>query len=185
MHPDGGFYSTQDADSEGVEGKYFVWSAEEVWEALGDRAVLFNDVFGVTGRGNFEGRNILHLSREPQQVAAEHRVPIYEVLGILEESRGRLFDSARSGSSRCDEKILTSWNGMMLQAFAEAGRCLKRDDYTHVAQKNAAFVLRELRTADGRLKRTWKQGNGARLNGYLEDYTHLIDGLLALYQSDV
>jgi uncharacterized protein len=183
-HPDGGFYSTQDADSEGVEGKFFVWSADEIWEALGDRAILFNDVFGVTRRGNFEGSNILHVAREPQQVAFEHSIPMDELLAILGESRYQLFAvrSQRVKPGR-DEKILTAWNGLMLGAFAEAGRCLKRDDYIHVAQSNARFILNEMRTTEGRLMRTWKQGIGARLNGYLEDYAHLIDGLLSLYQT--
>jgi uncharacterized protein YyaL (SSP411 family) len=183
-HPEGGFYSTQDADSEGVEGKYFVWTPDETWDVLGDEAILFNDAYGVTRQGNFEGKNILHVAREPQAVAKEHNIPLEQLQSILAEARMKLFAvRAKRVKPGRDEKVLTAWNGLMLAAFAEAARMLKRDDYRHVAVRNAEFVLRELRTPQGRLMRTWKAGSGARLNGYLEDYTHLIEGLLALYQT--
>ncbi|MCL5996512.1 MAG: thioredoxin domain-containing protein [Chloroflexi bacterium] len=183
-HPEGGFYSTQDADSEGVEGKYFVWTPDETWTILGDEAVLFNDVYDVTRQGNFDGASILHVAGEPRAVAKAHNIPLEQLQSILAEARLKLFE-ARSRRVRPgrDEKVLTAWNGLMMAAFAEAARWLKRADYQQIAVRNAEFVLRELRIPQGRLMRSWKAGSGAKLNGYLEDYTHLIEGLLALYQT--
>ena len=183
-HPAGGFYSTQDADSEGEEGRFFVWSIDEIRDALGDESILFEDVYGATRSGNFEGRNILHVAGDPEQVARSHGLEPQRLDLILAESKYKLF-AARSRRVKPgrDEKVLTAWNGMMLAAFAEAARILKREDYRRVAVRNAEFVLRELRTPEGRLLRSWKEGSGARLNGYLEDYSHLIEGLLELYQT--
>ena len=169
--PAGGFYSTQDADSEGEEGKFFVWTPDEMRTVLGDQADRFIAAYGVTGRGNFEGSNILELTG-----SLEERV-------ALAKARHKLFEvrEARIHPGR-DDKALTSWNGLMLAAFAEAARVLKRDDYLAVAERNGAFLLSELRTAGGRLYHTWKDGV-AKGNGFLEDYTHLIEGMLELYQA--
>ncbi len=181
--PQGGFYSTQDADSEGEEGKFFVWRPAEIEAALApDDAALFMQYYDVTARGNFEGKNILHVTRDVEEIASEAEVTSKRAQDALQEGRERLF---RAREQRVkpgrDEKILTSWNGLMLRSFAEAARCLDRSDYLQVASKNAEFLLNELR-ADGRLLRTYKDGR-ARLNGYLEDYTFLADGLLALYEA--
>jgi uncharacterized protein YyaL (SSP411 family) len=183
-HPAGGFYSTQDADSEGEEGKFFLWTPDEVWQILGDEAILFNDVYDVTQQGNFEGRNILHVARDPEAVAHQHQLPLDQLNAILADARRKLFlaREQRVKPGR-DEKVLTAWNGLMLAAFAEAARVLKRDDYRQAAVRNAEFVLGQMRTPQGRLWRTWKDSSGARLNGYLEDYTHYAEGLLALYQT--
>jgi len=193
--PEGGFYSTQDADSEGEEGKFFVWTPDEVRAVLGDQADPFLSAYEVTGRGNastgsahgFEGKNILELTGslgERDSLAGARR--------RLLEAREKRVHPGR------DDKVLTSWNGLMLAAFAEAARALDRDDgstelaevYREVAERNAGFLLSELRTPDGRLHHTWKaspergrRGGVAKGNGYLEDYTHLIEGLLALYQA--
>jgi uncharacterized protein len=177
--PSGGFYSTQDADSEGEEGKFFVWTTGEIQEVLGDEADAFMSAYGVTRHGNFEGKNILEFVGDMNQRAA------------LAVARRALFEArekrVRPGR---DEKVLTSWNGLMLAAFAEAARALDRDDYRTIAERNADFLLRELRQGNGRLLRTWKrrpehaEGAGeAKLNGYLEDYSYLIEGLLELYQT--
>jgi uncharacterized protein YyaL (SSP411 family) len=179
LDPQGGFYSTQDADSEGEEGKFFVWTPEEIREVLGSDADEFMTAYGVTRHGNFEGKNILEFVGDMGQRSA------------LTEARHKLFEAReeRIHPGR-DEKVLTSWNGLMLAAFAEAARYLKRDDYRLVAERNAEFLLRELRQENGRLLRTWKsnpelsEGPGkAKLNGYLEDYSYLIEGLLELYQT--
>jgi uncharacterized protein YyaL (SSP411 family) len=175
----GGFYSTQDADSEGEEGKFFIWSLPEIRDLLGQEADIFMAAYGVTERGNFEGRNILEFVGDSVQCAE------------LAEARRKLFEAreqrVRPGR---DEKVLTSWNGLMLAAFAEAARVLDRDDYRQVAERNADFLLRELCNAEGRLWHTWKacpehgrRDGVAKINGYLEDYTHLIEGLLELYQT--
>ena len=183
-HPAGGFYSTQDADSEGEEGKFFVWSADEVWDLLGPEAVLFGDVYDVTRAGNWEGHNILHVARPVEAVAHAHGLDVAALEHILGECRRKLFArrEQRVKPGR-DEKVLTAWNGLMLAAFAEAARALGRDDYRQIAIRNADFLLRELRGPNGRLFRAWKDGHGAGLNGYLEDYTHLAEGLIELYQT--
>jgi uncharacterized protein YyaL (SSP411 family) len=169
--PEGGFYSTQDADTEGEEGKFFLWTPSEIRDLLGQEADTFMTAYGVTAQGNFEGRNILEF--------VGHMIQREE----LAEARRKLFE-AREGRVHPgrDEKVLTSWNGLMLAAFAEAARVLKRDDYRQVAERNADFLLRELRRDDGRLWHTWRAGV-AKINGYLEDYTHFIEGLLELYQA--
>ncbi len=183
-HPAGGFYSTQDADSEGEEGRFFVWSADEVWELLGPEAVLFGDVYDVTRGGNWEGHNILHVARSIEEVAQAHGLDTATLEGILAEARRKLFAAReRRVKPGRDEKVLTAWNGLMLAAFAEAARALGRDDYRQIAIRNADFLLRELRGPGGRLFRAWKDGHGAKLNGYLEDYTHLAEGLIELYQT--
>ncbi|HEY6410782.1 MAG TPA: thioredoxin domain-containing protein, partial [Ktedonobacteraceae bacterium] len=181
--PEGAFYSTQDADSEGEEGKFFVWTPAEIEAVLSPRdAALFIQYFDVSQKGNFEGKNILHVSRDVEEVAKEAKVTTKRVQDSLQQSRAQLFRvrEQRVKPAR-DEKILTSWNGLMLRSFAEAARYLKRNDYLQVASKNAEFLLEKLR-ADGRLLRTYKDGR-ARLNGYLEDYAFLTDGLLALYET--
>jgi uncharacterized protein YyaL (SSP411 family) len=182
--PAGGFYSTQDADSEGEEGKFFVWKPAEVRGVLGEDALLFMDAYGVTDRGNFEGKNILSVAYDLDVLAHRHRLALEEVEARLAASRRTLF-ALREGRVKPgrDEKVLTAWNGLMLAAFAEAARAFGRDDYRAVAQRNADFLLRELRTPEGRLWRTWKEGR-AHLNGYLEDYAYFIDGLLTLYETD-
>jgi len=175
--PEGGFYSTQDADSEGEEGRFFVWTPDEIRSVLGDQADRFIEAYGMTERGNFEGKNILELKGS------------FEEREALTEARRKLFEARekRVHPGR-DDKVLTSWNGLMLAAFAEAARALDRDDYRLVAERNADYLLSELRQENGRLLRTWKAGaaklNGRTINvrGYLEDYTHLIEGLLELYQ---
>jgi uncharacterized protein YyaL (SSP411 family) len=191
--PAGSFYSTQDADSEGEEGKFFIWTPDEIRDVLpvpargGEEAEPFMDAYGVTRRGNastgsahgFEGKNILeyrgHPSRREELAEARHK---------LFAAREQRVHPGR------DEKVLTAWNGLMLTAFAEAARALDRDDYHLVAERNAEFLLNELRQETGRLLRTWKacperaEGAGeAKLNGYLEDYSYLVEGLLELYQT--
>ena len=167
----GGFYATQDADSEGEEGKFFLWTPDEIRAMLGDEAERFMRAYGVTARGNFEGKNILELKGSLEERRA------------LAQARRRLFEAReeRVHPGR-DDKVLTSWNGLMLAAFAEAARVLRREDYRQVAERNAGFLLGGLRTPEGRLVHTWKDGV-ARGNGYLEDYTHLIEGLIELYQT--
>jgi hypothetical protein len=169
--PEGGFYSTQDADSEGEEAKFFVWTPDEVRAVLGDQASRFIQVYEMTERGNFEGKNILELvgSLEERQALAGARLKLFEL------REGRVHPGR-------DDKVLTSWNGLVLAAFAEAARALDRDEYQKVAERNAEFLLGNLRTPDGRLVHTWKAGV-AKVNGYLEDYTHLIERLLELYQA--
>jgi len=181
--PVGGFYSTQDADSEGEEGKFYVWTPAEIEAALPhEDAALFMLYYDVTQSGNFEGKNILHVDQDAQTVADKAEVSLEALQASLKRSREILFRvrEKRVKPGR-DEKILTSWNGLMLRSFAEAARYLDRPDYLQVATQNAEFLLREL-YRDGRLLRTFKDGR-SHLKGYLEDYTFLADGLLALYET--
>ena len=182
----GGIYSTEDADSEGEEGKFYVWTPAELEQLLGaEDARLFGAFYDVNTPGNFERRaSILHISQTPLEVAAQLGVTETELLVALERGRQVLFE-ARSKRVRPgrDEKILASWNGLMLRALADAGAVLGRTDFIAAAERNADFVLREMRDSEGRLFRTWKGGHGARLNGYLEDYANVADGLLGLYEA--
>ncbi|HEX5418035.1 MAG TPA: thioredoxin domain-containing protein, partial [Chloroflexota bacterium] len=181
--PEGGFYSSQDADSEGEEGKFYVWSLEEIRKALDPLDARIVELsYGVTEAGNFEGKNILYLAREPEQVGTMVGLPADEVAQRLAAARVHLYTvrSERVWPGR-DEKILTAWNGLMIRAFARGARILGRDDYRQTAERAAGFVLGSL-AKDGRLLRSYKD-NIAKLNGYLEDYAFLADGLLALYEA--
>ncbi len=166
----GGFYSTQDADSEGEEGKFFVWTPEEIEAVLGqDEASEFCSYFDVTASGNFEGKSILNVKNA---VAIE---PGFET------ARAKLFAERENRvKPHRDEKVLTAWNGLMLAAFADAAAVLGNDKYLQVAKNNAEFIKTQLQN-NGRLLRTWKDGV-SKLNGYVEDYANVADGLIVLYQ---
>jgi uncharacterized protein len=181
--PDGAFYSTLDADSEGEEGKFYVWSPGEVVAVLGEEdGRLFNSYFDVTARGNFEGHSILWVPRDAETVAKVEGVTVGRLAEAVERARPLLYDvRARRVWPGRDDKALTAWNGLMLRAFAEAGPALGRPDYTDAARRNADFLLATM-LRDGRLLRTYKDGE-AKLNGYLEDYAYLIEGLLSLYEA--
>ena len=181
--PEGGFYSAQDADSEGEEGKFFVWTPDEIAAVVGpEEARIVNLYYGVTPQGNFEHKNILSIVRSPEEVAADVGQPVAEVQAVIERARRALF-AARAGRVHpgTDTKVLTGWNGLMLRGFAEAARILDRPDYRAVAERNAGFVLGTLER-DGRLLRTYKDGQ-AKIPGFLEDYAFYGDGLLALYEA--
>ncbi len=181
--PEGGFYSATDADSEGEEGKFFVWSVEELREVLGDDADIAIEYFGVSGRGNFEGQNILYIPNPPEVVAERLDITVDDLTTTLEDIKHALY-ARRSHRIHpgLDDKILTSWNGMMLASLAEASRVLEREDYRIASVRAGEFMLENLVTADGRLYRTHKN-NESKLNGYLEDYANFIDALLELYQT--
>lgn len=182
-HADGGFYSSYDADSEGEEGKFYVWSLAEMEQHLGDQAALFARYYGVSAGGNWEGANILHIPRDPAQVAAEAGLTLPELEQRLAAARQILLAvRAQRPWPGLDNKVLTAWNGLMLAAFAEAGRALNRPDYTETAVRNAHF-LQQTMWRNGRLRRTWQAGGQAKYNAYLEDYAYLADGLLALYHT--
>jgi uncharacterized protein YyaL (SSP411 family) len=184
-HPDGGFFSSLDADSEGEEGKFYIWKPPDIQAALPDpqEAQLITAAYGITGAGNFEGSTILQRVMDDDQVASQFDIPVREVPDLLRALHNKML-AYRSQRVRpgTDDKVLVSWNGLMLAAFAEAGRVLARDDYAQAAVKNAEFLLSEL-VADGRLLRTWREGH-SRYNAYLEDHAALILGLIALYQTD-
>ena len=180
---EGGFYSAEDADSEGEEGKFYVWTPEELEAALDpDEARLAARYWDVTERGNFEGKNILHVARPPEAVADEFGVSPEELWARIAGIRAKLFavreERVRPGR---DEKILAAWNGLMLRSFALAARVTGREDYREAAIENATFIVEKL-IEDGRIHRSYKDGR-ARFNGYLEDYAMVADGLVALYEA--
>jgi len=183
-NPQGGFYSAEDADSEGVEGKFYVWTKKEMEAVLGkDDAVFAASVFGATADGNMQdeatgqqtGANVLHLAHPPVSDADKTR---------LEDIRTKLFAvrEKRIHPFR-DDKILTDWNGMMVAALAIAGRNLNEPAYTRMARKAADFLLRHLRKKDGRLLHRFREGK-AGLEAHLDDYAFLAWGLIELYETD-
>ena len=182
--PEGGFYSAEDADSEGEEGKFYVWTPRELREALGSEdASLAAAYWGVTERGNFEGRNVLHVPREPEEVAREVGLSPGELGRRVREIRRRLLEArGRRVRPGRDEKVLAAWNGLMLRSFAFAARVLRREDYLRIARENAAFLLGRLLSPEGRLLRSYRDGR-ARIAGYLEDYAMVADGLVSLYEA--
>ncbi len=186
LDPRGGFYSTQDADSEGVEGKFYVWAVDEIHALLGKDAALFMDAYGASANGNFEGHNILHTARDLDVLAELHQTSQGEIAARLAVARRNLLaERAKRVKPARDEKVLTAWNGLMLAAFAEAAQVFQRDDYREIAERNAEFLLREMRAPGEsveRVLRAWKNGV-AKLNGYLEDYANLAEGLLTLYET--
>ena len=182
----GGFYSTQDADSEGEEGKFFVWSEPEIRAAL-DGVVSNVDAvlayWGVTSEGNFEGKNILHVADMMERVAVRNGLPVEQMHDDVSAARTVLFTLRKERPApHRDEKMIAAWNGMMLAAFAEAARVLGRDEYREAAIANATFLLHEMSAGDNRLWRTHRDGV-SKIGGYLEDYANVIDGLLELYQT--
>ncbi|OAI51896.1 thioredoxin [Planctomycetaceae bacterium SCGC AG-212-F19] len=183
--PDGAFYSTQDADSEGEEGKFYVWSAGEIEQVLGkELADLFGYVYDVSPQGNWEGHTILHRTRSEEQDAKMRRIDVTELRTKLAEARAKLLEvrSRRVWPGR-DEKILTAWNGLMIASFAEAGAALGESRYTDAAARAADFILTRMRAPDGKLFRTTFAGASPKLNAYLEDYAYFVNALVSVYEA--
>jgi len=182
-HVDGGFYSSLDADSEGEEGRYYVWTQQEMEKILGLDFEFIRAAYGITPQGNWEGKTILQRALDNSSLAARFKMDTEAMHAKLAESHSRLLEArnlrVRPGT---DDKILVMWNALALTAFAEAARYLGRQDYLDAAIRNARFLLDNLYVTD-RLRRSWRDGQ-ARHNAYLEDYAGLILALLALYQSD-
>jgi uncharacterized protein YyaL (SSP411 family) len=181
--PAGGFYATQDADSEGEEGKFYIWDIDEIDAILGpEDGPIVSAYYGITRGGNFEGHSILSAPNPPFRVAGQLGISTEELDGVVTRSKPKLYAarSKRVWPGR-DDKIIASWNGMMLRAFAEASRTFGRADYRSVAIRNATFLLSTLKR-DGRLLRTYKDGI-AKIDGFLDDYANVIDGLIALYEA--
>jgi uncharacterized protein YyaL (SSP411 family) len=184
--PQGPFYSTLDADSEGEEGKFYVWTQLEIQQILGlEEARLFSDVYGVEADGNWEhGENILHRIKTFAQYARLAGIQEFDLRARLDHSRRTLFEvrSRRVWPGR-DEKALTSWNALMIGALASAGAVLEKSEYVNASSRAADFILTKMRTPDGRLLRTWSAGSPPKLNAYLDDYAYLVDALVSLYEA--
>jgi uncharacterized protein YyaL (SSP411 family) len=180
----GAFHSTEDADSEGVEGKYYVWSLAEVSDVLGaERAKTFCYVYDITQQGNWEDHNIINMPRPNDQAAKLLGRDQGELEAELAASRALLLAAREKRMPPAmDTKVLVSWNGLMIAALAEGGRILEDVRYLHAAGRAAGFILESMRLGDGRLLHTYKDGQ-AKLDAYLDDYASLIDGLTRLYES--
>jgi uncharacterized protein YyaL (SSP411 family) len=179
--PEGGFYSSLDADSEGHEGRYYVWDASELSSLLGEDASLVKAYWGVTPEGNFEGRNILNVPHDPGAVARAQGVTDAELRTAVERATRILYDAReeRMRPAR-DEKVLASWNGLMLRALAEAARAFGDDALRRMAVRNGEFLFTSL-VKNGRVLRSFKNGE-ARIPGFLEDYASIALGAVALYE---
>jgi uncharacterized protein YyaL (SSP411 family) len=186
-HPGGGFYSSLDADSEGEEGKFYVWTKDEIREQLSEDSEFFEAAYGITELGNWEGKTVLQRALDDATLAARFHLDLQQVGDKLADCHSRLL-AARAARTRpaTDDKILTAWNGLMLAAFAESARALdgrtKALQYLEAAAHNANFILNNMRPA-GQLRRAWRNGNTSN-EVFLEDYASLIIGLLELYQTD-
>ena len=182
-HPDGGFFSAEDADSEGVEGKFYVWSRDEVIAVAGpDDGPIAADHWGVTEEGNFEGASILHVARVVEDVAAAHGAGEVEARQAIERARLRLFDHRQSRvRPGLDGKVIAAWNGLAIRAFAEAAAVLGRPDYLDAARSAARFVLERLDAGNGRLRRSWASGRAGSVTGFLDDHAAMAVGLFSLY----
>lgn len=180
---DGGFFSAQDADSEGEEGKSYLWTAPEIDKVLGEEGPQIRQLFGVREGGNFEGRSILNLiAAERERIDPERDAHVAEARAAMELVRSRLLGVRdQRVQPHLDDKVITAWNAMMMRSFAEAGRALDRPDYTQTAVRNAEFLQRELRQ-NGQLLRTFRQGE-AKIPAFLDDHALLVDALVSLYQA--
>jgi uncharacterized protein len=182
-NPQGGFHSSLDADSEGEEGRFYIWTQTELQNILGQDFEFFKTAYGITPQGNWEGKTILQRTLDDASLAARFKLSREEAHSKLAQLHNKLLE-ARSTRVRpaTDDKALVMWNALALTAFAEAGRYLDRKDYLDVAIRNARFLLDNLYVED-RLLRSWREGQ-AKHNAYLEDYAGSVLALLALYQSD-
>ena len=192
MSPDGGFFSAEDADSEGEEGKFYLWSDTEIISTLGEQdGLTFNTIFNVHSGGNYHdevtgqqtGSNVLHLEKRVKLIAASMDLTPGELHLKINGWREKLFKEREKRILPLkDDKILTDWNGLMIAAFAKAGVALDNPEYTNIAVKAADFILDNVRAEDGRLFKRFRNGS-ASLNAHLDDYAFMVWGLLELYES--
>ena len=182
-HPEGGFYSTQDADSEGEEGKFFVWSVAEINRLLGEEdGEIFSRIYDVSEQGNFEAKNILHPILTVEQASKFFRRDQADIKELIATAREKLFVHRESRIKPFrDEKIITAWNGLMLSGLAEAIKISSRPEYIEAAERAVSFLFKKL-FRDDLLLHTYKDGQ-AKLLGYLDDYAFLAVGLLDLYET--
>jgi uncharacterized protein len=182
-HPEGGFYSARDADSEHEEGKFYLWQKKEIASILDEQTVtdIFCEHYGVTEGGNFEGKNILNVRMPIASLAQKHGKMPEQVAQIIEDASAKLFAAREKRvKPERDEKILTSWNGLMISGLAK-GYCISGDTrYLQAAERAIGFIESKLATSGGRLRRTFKDGQ-SKLNAYLEDYAFYVSGLLDLF----
>lgn len=182
MSENGGFYSALDADSEGEEGKFYVWTKDEIDQALGEDADLISAYYDVSKAGNWEGKSILRMTRSNEEFAKAHDLSIELLHSKLEVANEKLL-VARNKRVRpgLDDKILAGWNGLMLKGLADAYKAFHDEKFKKAALKNAQFIKQNMVTDEGKLFRNFKAGK-ATIDGYLEDYAFVIDGFIATYE---
>jgi len=184
----GGFYSAEDADSEGIEGKFYLWSTEELTTLLGEKdAAVLIDLYGASTAGNFSEEipagNILHLRRPEADVIKEHGITQEELAEIVESARKMLFEVREKRIHPYkDDKILTDWNGLMITALAKAARAFDEPEFTDAAEKAMKFIMTSLRDSSGGLLHRYREGT-AGIMGNLDDYSFVVMGLLELYEN--
>jgi len=182
--PEGGFYSTQDADSEGEEGKFYVWTRDEIKEALDkEKGTPFCAYYGVATEGNFEGgKSVLHVASTLEKVSQLYGMPVAELKKVLAEGRRKLYaEREKRVRPGRDEKILTSWNGLMISGFVDGFKVTEKEQYLNGGKEAARFILRVMRQ-DGDLLRVFRGGK-SRVKGYSEDYAFFIQALIDLYEA--
>ncbi len=181
----GGFYSAEDADSEGEEGKFYVWTPEEVYKILGEEeGSLYCELFDITEKGNFEGRSVPNLIEQwPEQYAEAHDMNLAELVERIQHCREALYQAREERVHPFkDDKILTSWNGLMIMALAKGAKALGRSDYMEAAKRSFQFIWTRLRREDGRLLARYRDGEAAIL-GFIDDYAFLLWGCMELYEA--
>lgn len=183
-HPEGGFYSAEDADSEGQEGVYYTWTLQEVSEILSEKeAEVFCQYYGVTPEGNFEGRNVLHIKLPIEEFSQQHHISVEEVRSLLNTARDKMLKKRESRLHPFkDDKIIVSWNGLMIDAMIRASLALKKPKFKEAAIKAANFIKSKL-WKGGHLFRRWRE-NESRFMGGIDDYAFLIRGLISLFEED-
>ena len=192
-HPDGGFYSAEDADSEGIEGKYYLWSKGEIIDILGESdAELFNSIYNISESGNFqaeishniENSNIPHLTASITELSVNHGRSVEELNQFINKSKKKLFlHREQRIKPHKDDKILTDWNGLMIAALAKGAIVFNSPKYLNAAEKAVEFVNKELMTGKNRLKKRFRDGKSG-LHGHIDDYAFFIGGLLELYEAN-
>lgn len=181
--PEGGFYSSFDADSEGVEGKFYVWQKSEIDELLKDKSEIFCDYYDITEEGNWEGNNILHIKSTKEATAAQYNLSVDELNAILDKAKKVLFQyREKRVKPALDDKILTAWNALMLKAYVNAYTVFHEDSYLKMAEQNFEFIQENLLNKDFSLYRNFKDGK-ATIHAFLDDYALFIDSLINLYQA--
>ena len=184
LDPEGGFHAALDAETNGVEGKYYVWSADEIAKVLTpEEYTLAESVYGLDEKSPFEAGTVLHLPKSIPDAAEVLRLPVGELETKLAQIDAKLLAARKQRPTLLkDDKVLVGWNGLAIQAFAEAGQTFQRRDYTDAAERAANFILQKVRSSDGLLLHV-SRGGEAKVPAYLEDYAALVCGLLALHHS--
>ncbi len=181
---EGAFFSSLDADSEGIEGKFYVWQKSELREMLGDNAALIIDYYNVTDAGNWEnGQNILFKTATDKKIAEQYKITESELkIQLFEAKKILLKEREKRIRPELDDKMLTSWNSLMLKAYVDAYRVFDKKEYLEIALRSAGFINTKMKTKDSRLYRNYKNDK-ASINAFLDDYAFTIEAFISLYQA--